>query len=68
MKQEWKDKLVFKNNTSVPTMDNATDLSSTAISGSSGVIYVPDNLVDSWKSATNWSNFANKIKGLSELT
>ena len=32
-----------------------------------GFIYVPDNLVDSYKSATNWSAYASKIKGLSEL-
>lgn len=32
-----------------------------------GYIYVPDSLVDSYKSATNWSAFASQIKGLSEL-
>ena len=32
-----------------------------------GYIYVPDNLVDSYKSATNWSLFADQIKGISEL-
>lgn len=30
-------------------------------------IYVPDNLVDSYKEATNWSTFADRIKPLSEL-
>ena len=32
-----------------------------------GYIYVPDNLVDSYKSATNWSTYADQIKPLSEL-
>lgn len=32
-----------------------------------GYIYVPDNLVATYKSATNWSIFASQIKGLSEL-
>ena len=32
-----------------------------------GYIYVPDNLVDSYKSATNWSTYADQIKGISEL-
>ena len=32
-----------------------------------GYIYVPDNLVASYKSASNWSTFASQIKGLSEL-
>lgn len=32
-----------------------------------GFIYVPDSLVDSYKSATNWNTYASQIKGLSEL-
>ena len=32
-----------------------------------GYIYVPDNLVSSYKSATNWSTYASQIKGISEL-
>ena len=31
------------------------------------IIYVPDSLVDSYKSATNWSAYADRIKPLSEL-
>lgn len=31
------------------------------------IVYVPDNLVDAYKEATNWSNYANKIRGLSEV-
>ena len=31
-----------------------------------GYIYVPDNLVDSYKAATNWSTYADQIKPLSE--
>lgn len=30
-------------------------------------VYVPDNLVDEYKSATNWSTVADQIKPLSEL-
>ena len=32
-----------------------------------GYIYVPDALVDSYKTATNWSTYADQIKPLSEL-
>lgn len=32
------------------------------------VVYVPDNLLNSYKSATNWSEFASNIKPLSECT
>ena len=33
----------------------------------SGYIYVPDNMVESYKSATNWSEYADQIKPISEL-
>lgn len=32
-----------------------------------GFVYVPDDLVDSYKTATNWTTFADKIKPMSEL-
>ena len=32
-----------------------------------GYVYVPDNLVDSYKTATTWSKYANQIKPISEL-
>lgn len=31
------------------------------------IIYVPDDMVDGYKTATNWSTYASRIKGLSEL-
>ena len=37
------------------------------IASGTGYIYVPDNLVDSYKAATNWVALANQIRGLSEL-
>ena len=46
---------------------NAFSGCSIAWSGSSSAIYVPDDLVESYKTATNWSTYASKIKGLSEL-
>lgn len=36
-------------------------------SQTSGYIYVPDDLVESYKAATNWSTYAAKIKPISEL-
>lgn len=38
-----------------------------AIGDGTGFVYVPDNLVDEYKSATNWSTVADQIKPLSEL-
>ena len=40
---------------------------STPIISGTGFIYVSDNLVESYKSATNWSAYAEQIKPISEL-
>lgn len=42
-------------------------LANTAIASGTGYIYVPDNLVEEYKTATNWSNYADQIKPISEL-
>lgn len=47
---------------------NSNALNSTLIANKKGYIYVPDNLVDSYKTATNWSVYASQIKPLSEYT
>lgn len=52
---------------SVAQMGSSNLLTNTKIAGGTGYIYVPDNLVDSYKTATNWSTYASQIKGLSEL-
>lgn len=52
---------------SVCTLANTVGLYDTPMYYGNGGIYVPDNLVDQYKSATNWSTFANTIKPLSEL-
>jgi hypothetical protein len=60
-------KLAFPNVTSVPTLSYGQFLNGTKIASGKGYIYVPDNLVDSFKTATNWSTYKNYIKGISEL-
>lgn len=59
--------LIFRNSTSVPTLQNVNAFNSTPIASGTGYIYVPDALVDTWKAATNWSTYAAQIKPLSEL-
>jgi hypothetical protein len=49
------------------TMANAHALTGTPIASGTGFVYVPDNLVDTYKSASNWSTYASQIKPLSEL-
>ena len=60
-------KFVLPNITKVPTLQQTSAFNNTPIKNGTGYIYVPDALVDSFKSATNWSTYANQIKGLSEL-
>ena len=50
----------------VVTLMSSDAFNSSAITRT-GYIYVPDNLVDSYKIATNWSTYANQIKPISEL-
>ncbi len=55
------------NITAVPTLSNSNAFANTPIAQGTGYIYVPDNLVASFKTATNWSTYASQIKGVSEL-
>lgn len=48
-------------------LGNKNCFNGTPIASGTGYIYVPDNLVASYKSASNWSTYASQIKGLSEL-
>ena len=57
-------KLILRNNV-VVTLAGA--FSNNSIQKGTCLIYVPDDLLDSYKTATNWSTYANQIKGLSEL-
>ena len=47
--------------------DISVALRGSKIAAGTGYIYVPDNLVDSYKAATNWVALANQIKPISEL-
>lgn len=54
--------------TVVCSLNNTAALVGTKIESGTGYIYVPDDLVDSYKAATNWSTYASQIKPLSEYT
>ena len=47
-------------------LGNANAFTSTAVASGTGFIYVPDELVDDYKEATNWSTYANQIKSISK--
>ena len=59
---------VITNEEQVCTLSSTSScFANTPIKSGTGYIYVPDALVDSYKTATNWSTFASQIKPLSEL-
>ena len=50
----------------VATLDNISAFTGTPIAAGYGYIYVPSNLVTSYKTATNWSTFADQIVSIDE--
>lgn len=55
--------LILRNTQQVATLN-----STNAFQNSNNcIIYVPDALVEDYKAASNWSTYASRIKGLSEL-
>lgn len=52
--------------TTPPQMGNRV-FDSTPIASGTGFIYVPDESVTAYQEATNWSSYASRIKGISEL-
>ena len=61
------EKLILRKTDSICTLANVSAFTDSLIDYGTGYVYVPDNLVDSYKSATNWSTYADQIKPLSEL-
>ena len=59
--------LILRKADAVCTLENVSALSGTSIAKGTGFVYVPDNLVEQYKAATNWSTYANQIKPISEL-
>ena len=56
------------NATKICTLSNSDAFNNTPIANKAGYIYVPDELVEQYKKATNWSVYASQIKPLSEYT
>ncbi|MBR2248024.1 MAG: leucine-rich repeat protein [Bacilli bacterium] len=57
--------LTLSGNT-VCTVDDDSFLHDTAIANNHGFIYVPSNLVDTYKAASGWSTYANQIIAIPE--
>ena len=59
--------VVLRNTECVPTAAGNI-FALTPIASGTGYIYVPRDLVDSYKAATNWSTYANQFRALEDYT
>lgn len=59
--------LILRRAAGVASLGNTGSFTDTPIANGTGFIYVPDNLVERYKSAANWSTYAEQIKPISEL-
>lgn len=50
----------------VPTLKNVNAFQYTPIANGAGYIYVPASLVDSYKTASNWSNYAAQFRAIED--
>ena len=61
-------KALILRSASVVTLANTNALIATAISGKKGYIYVPRDLVDEYKAASNWVTYASQFRALEDYT
>lgn len=60
--------LILRVTTQVCTLSNTNAFNNTPIKSGTGYIYVPAALVDSYKTATNWTTYANQFRALESYT
>lgn len=58
--------LILRNTSKVCSLVNANAFTSTLIASGTGYIYVPRALVDSYKAATNWSDYAAQFRAIED--
>lgn len=56
------------NSSNVTALNHANAFNNTPIAKGTGYIYVPSALLDSYKTATNWSVYADQFRALEEYT
>lgn len=58
--------LILRKTDSICTLSNANAVNNTAIGKRTGYIYVPSALIDTYKTATNWSTFAEQFRAIED--
>lgn len=60
--------LILRSTTRVCTLLTTSAFNSTPIANGTGYVYVPRSLVDSYKTATNWTTYAAQFRALEDYT
>lgn len=60
------DTLIIRGTGSRCSLSAANAFAGTPIASGTGFIYVPDNLVEQYKSASNWSTYASQIRAIED--
>lgn len=58
--------VILRKADSICTLQTTNALSGTPIAKGTGYVYVPKTLVDSYKTATNWSTYASQIRAIED--
>ena len=60
------DTLILRDSSGLYNISKAAQLSATPIANGTGYIYVPRDLVDKYKAATNWSVYADQFRAIED--
>jgi hypothetical protein len=58
--------LILRKSDAICTLSNVNAINNTAIGKGTGYIYVPSVLIETYKTATNWSTYADKIRAIED--
>lgn len=58
--------LILRKTNSICTLSNANAVSGSGIGKGTGYVYVPSALLETYKTATNWSAFANQFRAIED--
>ena len=58
--------LILRRKDAIVTLGNVSSFKGTPIESGTGYVYVPSALVDSYRTATNWSTYANQFRAIED--
>jgi hypothetical protein len=58
--------LILRKTDAICTLSNANAIQSAGVGKGTGYVYVPSALIETYKTATNWSTFANQFRAIED--